>query len=198
MLLEDAVEHGALGPPLPPGGVAERQGTGSLLAGHDTHGDVVLRQGSQVRQRLPGGARLPPHALNDPFSDGTTHFVWPPDAFLARLAALIPRPRKHLLTYHGVLAPNHRWRRSIVARPRPKVRRNGKVTSRPRLSHSQALLRAYGFFFRRCDHCGGSKRILAVITDPPVVRAILAHIGHDPEPPRLAPPRAPPADLFST
>jgi hypothetical protein len=25
--------------------------------------------------------------------------------FLSRLAALVPRPRAHLLTYHGVLAP---------------------------------------------------------------------------------------------
>ena len=150
---------------------------------------------SQVSLDDDGNVRF---RLAHPFSDGTTHFVWRPDAFLARLAALIPRPRKHLLTYHGVLAPNHRWRRTIVAKPHPKVRRNGRVTRNPGLSHSQALLRAYGFLFTRCDHCGGTKRVLAVITDAPVVRAILAHIGRDPDPPQLAPARAPPGDLFST
>ncbi len=84
---------------------------------------------------------------------------------------LVPRPRQHLLTYYGVLAPNHCYRRAVVREPRPPTRRNGVATARPRLSHNQALLRAYGFFFRRCDHCGGQKRVLAVITDPPVVRA---------------------------
>jgi len=135
--------------------------------------------------------------LAHPFSDGTSHFVWRPDAFLARLAALIPRPRKHLVTYHGVLAPNHRYRRSVVRKPRPPTRRKGAATTRRGFSHSQALLRAYGFLFRRCDHCGGNKRVLAVITDPPVVRAILVAIGRDPDPPKRAAPRAPPDDLFS-
>lgn len=149
---------------------------------------------SQVSLDDDGNVRF---RLGHPFADGTTHFVWRPDAFLARLAALIPRPRKHLLTYHGVLAPNHRYRRSVVRKPRPPTRRKGAATTRRRFSHSQALLRAYGFFFRRCDHCGGSKRVLAVITDPPVVRAILVAIGRDPEPPKRAGPRAPPDDLFS-
>ena len=29
--------------------------------------------------------------------------------FIARLAALVPKPRVNLTRYHGVLAPNHRW-----------------------------------------------------------------------------------------
>ncbi len=149
---------------------------------------------SQVSIDNDGNVRF---RLGHPFSDGTTHFVWRPDAFLARLAALIPRPRKHLLTYHGVLAPNHRYRRAVVAKPSPPSRRSGTAPDKRRRSHSQALLRAYGFLFRRCDHCGGNKRVLAVITDPPVVRAILIAIGRDPDPPRRASPRAPPADLFS-
>ena len=32
-----------------------------------------------------------------------------PMTFLARLAALIPRPGVHLLTYHGLLAPAGTW-----------------------------------------------------------------------------------------
>jgi hypothetical protein len=33
-----------------------------------------------------------------------------PVDFVARLAALVPKPRVNLTRYHGVLAPNHRWR----------------------------------------------------------------------------------------
>ena len=35
-----------------------------------------------------------------------------------RLAVLVPRPRAHLLTYHGVLAPAAQWRDRIVPGPR--------------------------------------------------------------------------------
>jgi len=136
--------------------------------------------------------------LSHAFNDGTTHFVWRPDAFLARLAALVPRPRRHLLTYHGVLAPNHRFRSAVVRRPRPTTKRADPGHARRRLSHHDLLLRVYGFFFRRCDHCGGEKRVLAVITHTPVVRAILGALGLDQEPPPLAEARAPPADLFAT
>ncbi len=44
--------------------------------------------------------------LRAPFRDGTTHFVFEPLVFLERLAALVPPPRMHQLTYHGVLAPS--------------------------------------------------------------------------------------------
>jgi hypothetical protein len=45
------------------------------------------------------------YRLRRPSSDGTSAIVFEPLAFLERLAALVPRPRAHLLTYHGVLAP---------------------------------------------------------------------------------------------
>jgi len=35
---------------------------------------------------------------------GTTHLVMTPLEFLQRLAALIPRPRLHLIRFYGVLA----------------------------------------------------------------------------------------------
>ena len=42
-------------------------------------------------------------------------------AFLgARLAALVARPRLHLIRFHGVLAPN--------AKPRPRARRTTSAT----------------------------------------------------------------------
>ena len=41
------------------------------------------------------------YQLKNPYRDGTTHFVFDPLDFLARLAARVPRPRGNLVRYHG-------------------------------------------------------------------------------------------------
>jgi hypothetical protein len=56
--------------------------------------------------------------LKRAFSDGTTHVLFEPHDFIARLAALVPRPKAHLVRYHGVFAPNARQRADIVAGPK--------------------------------------------------------------------------------
>jgi hypothetical protein len=55
------------------------------------------------------------YTLKTPYRDGTTQVAFEPVDFIARLAALVPKPRVNLTRYHGVLArgghpPNHRWR----------------------------------------------------------------------------------------
>jgi hypothetical protein len=45
------------------------------------------------------------YALRRHWRDGTSAIAFDPLDFLSRLAALVPRPRVHLLTYHGILAP---------------------------------------------------------------------------------------------
>ena len=45
-----------------------------------------------------------------PWRDGTTHVVFEPLDFIARLAALVPKPRVNLTRFHGVFAPNSRYR----------------------------------------------------------------------------------------
>ena len=57
------------------------------------------------------------YELRRPWRDGTTHFVFDPLTFIERLAALVPRPGVHLVTYHGVLAPASTWRDMIVPGP---------------------------------------------------------------------------------
>ena len=52
--------------------------------------------------------------LKTPYRDGTTHLVTTPLEFLQRLAALVPRPRRRLIRFHGVLAPNATLRSQIV------------------------------------------------------------------------------------
>jgi hypothetical protein len=52
--------------------------------------------------------------LKTPWHDGTTHVVMSPLEFMQRLAALVPRPRLHLIRFHGVLAPNAKLRAMVV------------------------------------------------------------------------------------
>jgi Putative transposase len=55
--------------------------------------------------------------LKTPWRDGTTHQVMSPLEFMQRLAALVPRPRLHLIRFHGVLAPNAKLRAKVVPKP---------------------------------------------------------------------------------
>jgi len=52
--------------------------------------------------------------LKTPYRAGTTHLVMSPLEFMQRLAALGPRPRLHLIRFHGVLAPNAKLRPAII------------------------------------------------------------------------------------
>ena len=53
--------------------------------------------------------------LKTPWRDGTTDVLYEPVDFVAKLAALVPRPQKNLVLYHGVLAAHATWRGRVVA-----------------------------------------------------------------------------------
>ncbi|MBA2593782.1 MAG: transposase [Gammaproteobacteria bacterium] len=80
---------------------------------------VPLHHASRHHQRT---ACTQPGRLKTPYREGTTHIVMSPLEFLQRLAALVPRPRLHLIRFHGVLAPEARprekpaWRAEDAAR----------------------------------------------------------------------------------
>jgi len=52
---------------------------------------------------------------------GVGGLLFHPLELLERLAAIIPRPQINLLIYHGVLAPNAKWRKRAVAYGRPEA-----------------------------------------------------------------------------
>jgi hypothetical protein len=52
--------------------------------------------------------------LRRPWRDGTRAICFEPSEFLEKIAAMIPKPRLNLLVYHGVFAPNARWRCDAV------------------------------------------------------------------------------------
>ncbi len=58
--------------------------------------------------------------LKTPWRDGTTHLVMSPLESMQRLAALVPRPRLHLIRIHGVLAPNAKLRAMVVPKVHPE------------------------------------------------------------------------------
>ena len=65
------------------------------------------------------------YTLKTPYRDGTTQVAFEGAAirtvdFIARLAALVPKPRVNLTRYHGILAPNHRWRGLVTPARRGK------------------------------------------------------------------------------
>jgi len=69
---------------------------------------VVTERLSLTRQ---GDIRV---ALKTPYRDGTTHVVFQPLDFIARLAALVPPPRVNLTRFHGLFAPNSHFRAQIT------------------------------------------------------------------------------------
>ena len=54
------------------------------------------------------------YTLKKRWKDGTTAVVMTKDVLMERLCALVPKPRKHLVTYHGVLAPAAGLRSQVV------------------------------------------------------------------------------------
>ena len=147
------------------------------------------------------------YTLKTPYRDGTTQVAFDPVDFMARLAALVPKPRVNLTRFHSVLAPNHRWRGLVAPAKRGKgVKRmsNGDVHS-PAERHiamnwAQRLKRVFNIDIDVCGHCGGSARVIACIEDQDIIDRILAHLRKKeqdiPTLPLLTPPpRAPPETL---
>ena len=69
------------------------------------------------------------YQLSKPLPNGQTQLHLKSEEFLDRLSMLLPRPREHRHSYHGVLAANARLRKEVVARAglpidqQPKVNR---------------------------------------------------------------------------
>jgi hypothetical protein len=148
--------------------------------------------GHKRLRRTPAGEVV--LQLKTPYRDGTTHLVMTPLEFLQRLAALVPRPRLHLIRFHGVLAPNAALRSQIVpgeANPAPNIAdADGDLfpaSTRARMSWAQLLKRVFAIDLTACPQCGGPLTLLAAIEDPAVIVKILAHLGL----PTRAPPKAP-------
>ena len=132
--------------------------------------------------------------LKRAFRDGTTHVLFEPHDFIARLAALVPRPRSHLLRYHGLFAPRARRRQLVVPRRPARARAAGsdEAPSPPTapMNWMARLQRVFALDISRCPKCAGEVRVIAIVTEPHVIVRILDHLQRrDPDAPE---PRGPP------
>jgi hypothetical protein len=73
------------------------------------------------------------YQLKTPYRDGTTHVIFEPLDFIARLAALVPKPRVNLTRFHGVFAPNSKHRVLVT----PAKRGKGSKLKAPDVAQDQ-------------------------------------------------------------
>lgn len=145
------------------------------------------------------------YQLKTPYRDGTTHVILEPLDFIAKLAALVPRPRVNLTRYHGVFAPNSKHRALVTPAQRgkggPKTTEqkgteDAETNRHVAMTWAQRLKRVFNIDVESCRVCGGAARVIAAIEDKAVIEKILAHLDSkvfctQPEP--LPQVRAPPA-----
>jgi hypothetical protein len=61
------------------------------------------------------------YQLKTAYSDGTTHVIFEPLDFIAKLASLVPKPRVNLTRFLGVFAPNSKYRLTVTQRTRKPI-----------------------------------------------------------------------------
>ena len=150
--------------------------------------------------------------LKTPYSDGTTHLVLDPMTFLERIAALVPPPRAHLVVYHGVLASAAASRADIVPHPshpafptEERATEHDSSTSPPNhhptarsppprsrnYTWAELMKRVFLVDVLQCP-CGGSRRLIASITEADTIARILRCLGLAETFPARGPPRLAP------
>jgi hypothetical protein len=150
-------------------------------------------------QALSGG--LYRYEFRRPWRDGTVAIELSGQELIEKLVALIPAPRANLVRYHGTLAPNARLRASIVPRVAEEAGGRSKCGGVGEAAPPERSPRAYSWadlmrrVFERdvleCARCQGRLALIATITQPSVIQAMLECIGLPARPPPLAPARGP-------
>ncbi len=161
------------------------------------------------------------YRLRKPYYTGQTEVVLEPEAFVRRLAALVPPARQNQVRYYGLLASQARDRERLLAQV-PGAERDevaeGEVASAEgvdgdgahaaeqgdpraragyRMRWARLLARVFGHEVLTCPSCGGRRSIIAALTEREAVVKVLAHLGLPTEAPSAAPARAPPQLAWS-
>ena len=125
------------------------------------------------------------YELKTPYRNGTTHVIFEPLDFIARLAALVPKTRVNLTRFHGVFAPNSRYRARVTPAKRGRGSQHCSTGDPPQptpgerrasMTWAQRLKRVFGIDIETCRACGAAVRIIACIEDPVVIEKILTHL----------------------
>jgi len=148
------------------------------------------------------------YRFKKPWRDGTHAVVLSPQDFIARLCALVPPPRFHLLRYFGVLSAHASLRAEVVpkkavvpvappaqlplfdesAQPSAKAsaaKSTAEKTAEPsRHPWPWLLKRVFAVDIMVCSRCGGALRLVKIATRPDDIARALGEQGL---------PRGPPA-----
>jgi len=115
-----------------------------------------------------------------------------------------PCPRVNLTRFHGVFAPNSKYRAQVTPAKRGRGGRHATTADpeartpaerRAAMSWAQRLKRVFGIDIETCPACGDAMRIIACIEAPDAIEKILAHLDAkvaEPDTPWRPPCRAPP------
>jgi hypothetical protein len=115
------------------------------------------------------------------------HFIFEPLDFIAKLAALVPKPRVNLTRFHGVFAPNSKFRVRVTPAKRGRGHKPHQSAGENWLDKTpaerhvamtwmQRLKRVFNIDIETCERCAGQVKIIACIEDPAVIERILAHL----------------------
>ena len=100
---------------------------------------------------------------------------------MARVAALVPTPRVNLTRYHGVFAPNHRWREQVTLARHGRSKTQSSDEPAPArhvaMTWAQRLKRVFKIDILTCEHCGGAFKVSESIEDPAVIKENLNHLA---------------------
>jgi len=112
------------------------------------------------------------YELKTPYRNGTTHVIFEPLDFIARLAALVPKPRVNLTRFHGVFAPNSQYRSTVTSAPLRSEGERGAA-----MTWAQRLKRVFNIDIETCVACGGAVKIIASVEEPATIKKILNHLN---------------------
>ena len=126
------------------------------------------------------------YELKTPWRNGTTHVIFEPLDFISRLVSLVPKPRVNLTRFHGVFAPNSKYRALVTPAKRGKRKKllsadepdQTPAEKRASMTWAKRLKRVFNINVETCDKCGADVRIIASIEDPAVIQKILAHLDN--------------------
>ena len=109
------------------------------------------------------------------WSDGTRAVELEPLALIARMAALVPPPKRHLTRYFGVLSSHAAARSAVVpapaAAPVPAEQDQPASTSKY-IPWAELLRKTFGFEIV-CSKCHTQLRLIALIKTESVAQKIL-------------------------
>jgi hypothetical protein len=147
------------------------------------------------------------YSLKKPWSDGTVAMMFEPQDLVARICALIPPPRFHMVRYHGLLSSHASRRKEVVPKPDEREHDGKQLGLFPDASAGSDELprrKPWAWLLRHvfqvdvtsCPACGGTMRLLETATTPDAIAALLARQGLAPRPPPREPCPSPPGQLM--